>query len=106
TTSTTVVFFLVSSLLGQTTFFSSLLVSRKNFATFAAKFFTAFFALATKPGFLSVLSAIVLRLSYLVSRWTVCFLQKRQYFFISRRSGLFFLFFVVRSEEHTSELQS
>ena len=28
-------------------------------------------------------------------RQTVCFLQKRQYFFISRRSGLFFLFFVV-----------
>ena len=32
---------------------------------------------------------------YLVSLWTVCFLQKGQYLFISRRSGLFFLFLLV-----------
>ena len=29
------------------------------------------------------------------SLWLVCFLQKRQYLFISRRSGSFFLFFMV-----------
>ena len=30
-----------------------------------------------------------------VSLWLVCFLQKRQYLFISRRSGSFFLFLMV-----------
>ena len=42
----------------------------------------------------SIVSHFV-RLSYLVSRWRVCFLQKRQYLFISSLSGSFFLFLLV-----------
>jgi len=34
-------------------------------------------------------------LFYLISRWSVCFLRIGLYFFLSRRSGVFFLFFVV-----------
>ena len=34
---------------------------------------------------------------YLVSEWTVCFRQKGQYFFISSRSGSFFLFLKERA---------
>ena len=50
--------------------------------------------LAKKPGFFSV-PAIFVSPPYLVSLWTVCFRQKRQYFFISSLSGSFFLFFLV-----------
>ena len=50
-TSTTMVLVLTSALDGHTTFFSSLFVSRKNFATRLQKPFTAAFILATKPGF-------------------------------------------------------
>jgi hypothetical protein len=32
---------------------------------------------------------------YLISLWSVCFLRIGLYFFLSRRSGVFFLFFVV-----------
>ena len=35
------------------------------------------------------------KIYYLVSLWRVCFLQNLQYLFISRRSGSFFLFFIV-----------
>jgi len=34
-------------------------------------------------------------LIYLISLWSVCFLRIGLYFFLSRRSGVFFLFFVV-----------
>ena len=79
--STVPVFLAVVLPSGQTTFFSSLLISRNHLPWSFLTFFS---------------SAIVLSPSnYLVSVWTVCFLQKGQYLFISRRSGLFFLFFIV-----------
>ena len=50
-----------------------------------------------ETGFLTLVSSAMklLPFSYFVSRCSVCFRQKRQYLFISRRSGSFFLFLFV-----------
>ena len=45
--------------------------------------------------FVTLLSFQPSQRNYFVSLWTVCFLQKGQYLLSSRRSGVFFLFFMV-----------
>ena len=87
---------------GQTTFFSSLFISRNHFATrlkkpgLVSSFFTAVTALAG-AAFVFFSSAIFTRpfRSYLVSTCLVCLRQKGQYLLRSKRSDLFFLFLTV-----------
>ena len=68
-TSTTTVLVLMSALDGHTTFFSSLFVSRKNFAAFAAKTLHGGLHSGHKARlFLGFVCHDVVRLSYLVSR--------------------------------------
>ena len=91
---TTSVLLTIWFLLGQTTFFSSLFISRNQRLTRLAVRAKKFSFLLASAMLFTLSALITNSMLYFVSLWTVCFLQNLQYFFISRRSGSFFLFFM------------